>query len=195
MLTTTYSFVVFSSELLNARRLLQKLEHRPYKAAHHGPAAAQGIDLAWLDAVFNDIVQIDKYCHARKVEIYVIPLLRRALVEPHALLDRLDALSAETVRLLRAACEQAQRLLDGAQADAAALVSAIDRYCATMLERLQLEETELLPAAHLWLSADDWFRIAAQLLSDGKPQQAPAMPIPFGSIPCGQRQLPLYAVT
>jgi len=190
MLTTTYSFVVLSSEQQNARRLLRKLEHRLRKGAL---TESVEIDTAWLDAVFNDIMQIDKYCHERKVEQYVIPMLRRLSDDVHAILIKLDAISADTVRLLRSACEQAQRFLDGMRIDAAALVSTVAMYCTQMQERLMLEEAELLPAARLSLSSEEWFRIAAHLLSDGKPRHAPARSSAFSSFPCGQRQLMRYA--
>lgn len=193
MLTTTYTFVVFSSEQQNARRLLRKLEHRVRKGAVHEQAEQAGIDTDWLDTVFNEIMQIDKYCHERKVELFVIPLLRRMSAEAHGILVKLDAISAETVRLLRSACEQAQRFLDGVQIDAAGLASTIAMYCTQMHERLALEENELLPAARLHLTSEEWFRIAAQLLSDGKPHRVPARPGAFSSFPCGQRQLMRYA--
>lgn len=193
MLTTTYSFVVFSSEQQNARRLLRKLEHRLRKGALHEPVEQAEIDTTWLDTIFNEIMQVDKCCHERKVELYVIPMLRRLSAEAHSILVKLDAISADTVRLLRSACEQAQRILDGRRIDAAALVSTITMYCTQMQERLALEEAELLPAARVLLSPEEWFRIAAQLLSDGKPRRAPVKLSAFSSFPCGQRQLSRFA--
>lgn len=190
MLTTTYSLVVLSSEQQNARRLLRKLEHRLRRSAVTHQSA---IDTAWLDGVFNDIMHIDKYCHDRKVELYVIPMLRRLSADVHDILVRIDAISADMVRLLRSACEQAQRFLDGVQIDAAALTATITMYCAQMQQRLVLEEAELLPAARLALSPEEWFRIAAHLLSDGKPRPVPARSGAFSSFPCGQRQLLRYA--
>lgn len=190
MLTTTYSIVVLSSEQQKARRLLRRLEHRLRRRAvnEHGE-----IDATWLDTVFNDVMQADQYCHERKVELYVIPMLRRLSSKTYDLLARLDAISAGSVRLLRSACEQAQRVLNGMQIDAAALVSTLAMYCTQMLERLSLEESELLPAARLLLSPEEWFRIAAQLLSDGRTTRAVARPTAFSSFPCGQRQMMRYA--
>jgi len=193
MLTTTYSFVVFASEQQNARRLLRKLEHRLRKGAIHEHAEPVVVDAAWLDTTFNDIMQIDRCCHERKIALYVIPLLRRLPAEARNILVKLDAIGADTVRLLRSACEQAQRVFDGIQIDAAALISTITMYCTQMQERLALEETELLPAARVLLAPEEWFRIAAQLLADGKRGYAPASSSAFSSFPCGQRQLMRYA--
>lgn len=186
MLTTTYSLVVLSSEQQNARRILRKLEQRLRK----GAAGKQGaVDPVWLDMVFNEILHIDRYCHERKIELYVIPVLRRLSADADAVLAKLDSLSADSVRLLRYACEQAQRVFDGMKVDAAALISAIQLYCTQVLERLSLEEAELLPAARRLLSQEEWFRIAALLLSEARPARAPRRPHAFSSFPCGQRQL------
>ena len=97
MLTTTYSMVVLSSEQQNARRILGKLEQCLRKAAW---ACAEGVDRVWLERVLHALMKVDKYCHERTVELYVIPALRQAPADAGALLERLDALGSDAMRIL-----------------------------------------------------------------------------------------------
>lgn len=173
MLTTTYSMVVLSSEQQNTRRILGTLEQYLHNASW---LCADGIDRVWLERVLHKLMKVDKYCHQRKVELYVIPALRRMAADAAGLLERLEALCTEAMRLLLQVCGQMERAVAGGAADVIALVTAIELYCRQMLARLSLEEDELFPAARQLLSTETWFQIAASCLSDSTPRDAQARP-------------------
>jgi len=170
MLTTTYSMVVLSSEQQNTRRILGKLEQYLHNASW---LCADGVDRVWLERVLHKLMKVDKYCHQRKVELYVIPALRRMSSDAAGLLDRLDALCAEAMRILLHVCSQMERAVGGSCADVIALVTAIELYCRQVMARLSLEEDELFPAARELLSTEAWFQIAASCLSDATPRHSP----------------------
>ncbi|WP_420474605.1 hypothetical protein [Noviherbaspirillum sp. ST9] len=163
MLTTTYSMVVLSSEQQNTRRILGKLEQYLHNASW---LCADGVDRVWLERVLHKVMKVDKYCQQRKVELYVIPALRQAPSEVAGLLDRIDALCNDAMRILLHVCSQMERAVAGSCADVIALVNAIELYCRQMTARLSFEEDELFPAARQLLSTEAWFQIAASCLSD-----------------------------
>lgn len=181
MLTTTYSMVVLSSEQQNARRILEKLEQCLQNASF---MCADGLDRRWLERVLHKLMRVDRYCHQRKVELYVIPALRQASTDADGLLDRLDALGSDAMRILLYVCSQFERAANGIDVDVRTLVSTIELYCRHVLARLSLEEEELFPVARSRLSTEAWFQIAARCLSDTTVRAAHA----FG--PHKRRSLP-----
>ena len=169
MQTTGYSPVMLAGEQQSARRILDKLMQCLRSDAWQ---AHDGIDLDWLETAFNKLLMIDRYCHERKIERYVIPAIRRASTDADALLDRLETLSVEALRILRYAYDQIQRAADGGEIASEMLIAVMELYCLRMLERLALEEDELFPVASRILSNDDWFRIAARCLSESGVQRS-----------------------
>lgn len=167
MLTTNYSIIALSSEQQNARRILGQLRQCLHNAVWHD---AGSINLDWLENVFNKLMMIDRYCHERKIERYVIPAIRRVSTDSDVLLGQLDAMSDEAVRMLRYAYDQIQLLAEGDGVDLEMLIAAMDLYCEQMLERLTLEEQELFPVARRLLSDQEWFRLAAYCLSNARAQ-------------------------
>jgi hypothetical protein len=167
MLTTTYSMVVLSSEQQNARRILEKLEQYLQSAAW---MCAYGLDRVWLERVLHKLMRVDKYCQQRKVERYVIPALRQASADADGLLERLDAIGSDAMRILLYVCSQFECVATGSETgsdiDVGRLVTTIELYCRHVLARLSLEEDELFPAARHLLSTEAWFQIAARCLSD-----------------------------
>lgn len=163
MQTTSYSIVALTSEQQNARRILGKL----VQCLHNGAwKVHDGIDLDWLETAFNKLVMIDRYCHERKLERYVVPAIRNASTESDALLEKLDALSVEALRILRFSYDRIQQAIDGGDVDIEMLVASMELYCLRMLERLSLEEEELFPVASRLLSNAEWFRLAARCVAD-----------------------------
>ena len=64
MLTVTYSFVAISAEQDKARGILSRLQQYIQNAWQ----GLQNVDLAFLDAAFNRLLQYDDYCRNRKFE-------------------------------------------------------------------------------------------------------------------------------
>lgn len=162
MLTATYSLVVLSAEQDKTRRLLSRLQHyieTTWKGLH-------GVDLVFLSNAFDRLMQFDKYCRNRKLELYLIPVLREMSREAAILIAELDALNDKAVLLLRSIGEQMRGLFEAGGGASGQLCEHLRHCCAHFASRTEREEQELLPLARRLLSVEDWFSIAAQFLAD-----------------------------
>lgn len=165
MVATAYSITVLDGEQHNARRLLSAL-HGYLRQETRNDMELEDFD--WLQQAFDILVKADKYCRERKVELFVIPALRKASDEGDALLDRLDAHSLDRMRILGYLYNQLRRAASGAPVDFGTVAATMRLYCDQMLKRLLLEEQELLPLARRLLTEEEWFRVASQCLSHAK---------------------------
>ncbi len=190
MLTITYSIGVLSREQQNAWRILAALE----RSLHSGQwNDRRGVNLDWLERVFSRLMNMNRFCHERKVELYLEPTVHNVACGDNSMFERLDALNVISTRTLRLACQQAQRILNGHEAGAEALVSAIELYCDQLQERFALEERELLPTAYRLLSQEEWFRIAAHcMLGTGRGRKGRQTCF-YGISGTGLRERPGYA--
>lgn len=154
MLTSTYTLVALSVEQARARTALQTLLDRWRPAAWWGepPAAHQ------YEAACEALRQVSEVCQWRKLDKFVLPVLRRQGVDAGALLAELDALSRRAHAARMAAQSAAS---DG---DPGCL-AALEQCCELLLERLDREERELLPLARTVIPGDHWFTIANQMLA------------------------------
>lgn len=163
MLTATYSLIAISNEQNALRRLLHKARQGIRSACEN----LQQVDCSALKAVFDQLMQFDALCHARKVERYLIPAIRTVTRTADNLLAELDMLSAAGMQLLRSAGDiLSRRLPDGRQVMEAH--GSLDLYCRKMTIRLAKEEAALFPLAQQVFSVEDWFSIAEKFLSDDK---------------------------
>lgn len=163
MLTATYSFVALATEQDNARGMLARAQQFVQSAWH----SLQGMEA--LENAIAKLVQFDKYCRQRKLELHLMPLLRRIGGDMAVLLGELDALAERAgslLRSVRAAVADKRELPVSQLGD---LWHGLYQYCEAGRERLDREERELFPLARRTLSVEDWFRIAAQFLSDDTP--------------------------
>ncbi|HVK95083.1 MAG TPA: hypothetical protein VM571_10200 [Noviherbaspirillum sp.] len=162
MLTATYSLVVIAAEHDSARGMLRRL--RQYIQTTW--SGLNNIDFAFLENALGKLMQFDKYCRTRKIEVYLIPFLRKAGREVEGLVAELNALSAQGQSILRLIGEQLDGAFDLSRTKVNELCHAMEAYCNYWMARLEKEEEQLLPMARRLLSIDDWFAIAAQFLSD-----------------------------
>ncbi len=162
MLTATYSLVAISAEQKNARSILSTL--RQY--IHSCWKSLQDLDLVKIEAAFNKLTQFDQYCHARKVEMYVIPAVRGATREVDSLLAELESMSARGIDILRSVQDQLRQAFDQGIVKINELCNAMEVYCDNLFKRLAKEEEELLPMVGRLLTVDEWFPIAAKFLKD-----------------------------
>jgi hypothetical protein len=160
MLTSTYSFVAIAAEQENARSVLYRVQEYIQNAWQglHGTEA--------LETAFNKLVQFEKNFRKRKVEMYLIPAIRRATHEADALLEELDGLSASCTKLLRAVRLRLASGIGSNAVQASELWHSLMLCCEHLLARLRREELELLPLARRVFSMEEWFAIAAQFLAD-----------------------------
>lgn len=168
MLTSTYTLVALKIEQAGVRAGLT--EFRQYSRTHYQDAAS--ISLRELDEACASLHRLYRNSTWRKVEIFLIPALRKATRECDQLLAELGGL---TYRAYSAFDNFEARLRD-ASADPAVLSSqlcdVIDAFCDALLSRLEREENELLPVALAVIPGDTWFSIANQsLVHDERMQQ------------------------
>ena len=162
MLTATYSQVAIRAEQDKAHRLLSRLRQ-------HVANAWQGLrdfDLGFLENAFSRLLQFDDYCRMRKIELYLVPVLRRVSREADRLIAELDELSASCAGLLRAIGARLAGAFEAGGGAAHEICDSMERYCNNMQLRLRREDEELLPLARRLLSVEEWFAVAAQCLSD-----------------------------
>lgn len=185
MLTATYSLVAIAAEQDNARSRLDRLQ----QYIHSAWKSLQNIDFGFIENALNKLMQFDKYCRTRKIEMYLIPALRNASREADALVEELDALSSTATSILRSIGEQLTAAFFAGRIRFSEICQAMDLYCRKLAVRLEREDHELLPMARSHFSTEEWFSIAAQLLSDEttalgrrrKRRPASRAPIPFGN--------------
>jgi hemerythrin-like domain-containing protein len=162
MLTATYSIVTISTEQNKTRRILHRLQQH-IRNAWNG---LKNIDLASIEATFNHLTQFDKYCRNRKVELHLIPAIRRIGNEADHLLAELEALSASGMNILRSLREQLGRAFQGGVIRVNEVCNSMELYCNKLQNRLAKEEDELFPLARRVLSVEEWFAIAEKFLAD-----------------------------
>lgn len=162
MLTATYSLVAIAAEQDNARSMLSRFRHY-LQVAWKG---FQGMDFSFLENAFNKLLQFDTYCRNRKLELYVIPALRKVTREADVLIGELESLSSKGMNLIRFVREQLASAIEVTTTKATDVFAAIEHYCNCLFIRLEREERELIPLARRLLSIEDWFNIAAQFLSE-----------------------------
>lgn len=164
MLTATYSLVAIATEQDKARSLLQRLQQfieTSWKRLQH-------IDFGFFEAAHQKLLHFDHFLRRRKLEQSLIPMLRQAGREAHQLLAELDAQAEKAASALRIVAREAGARVEMNTGRIMRLSEAMHSYCAYAAARLQLEEQALLPLARRLLSVEDWFRLAAEFLSQGE---------------------------
>lgn len=154
MLTSTYMLVALSVEQARARADVKELLERWRPGAWWGEPPA----LRQYAQACEALCQVLDGCHWRKLDKFVLPALRRCGPAAQALLAELDDLSRGAAEA-RCAAETA-----AGEGDPGCL-TAIERCCLLLLERLEREERELMPLARGALSGEVWFAIANQMLA------------------------------
>lgn len=162
MLTATYSLVTISTEQSKTRRILHRLQQYIQGTWKN----LQAIDLACVESAFNSLTQFDKYFRTRKVEVYLIPAVRRATNKADSLLAELEELSAIGMGILRSVREQLRQAYDGAAIPIIDVCRSMDLYCTKLLTRMAKEEDELFPLVRKLFSVDEWFALAEKFLAE-----------------------------
>jgi hypothetical protein len=160
MLTTTYSLIALSVEQKNARGSLSALQQYIKSSAGN----LNDSDPVALESAVDKLSQFDQYCHERKVEVYVIPAIRKATREADSLLVELEQLNLMSVNILRSVRDGLRQACEQGAVKIEELCSSMERYCSNLYQRLVKEE-ELCKIAQRVISIDEWFAIAANFLS------------------------------
>lgn len=162
MLTATYSIVAISAEQKNARSILFRLQ----QYLHSCLEKFNGHDVGTVAAALDKLSQFDQYWHTRKMELYVIPAIRGATHEVDSLLEELESMSMRGMAILRSAQEKMRRAVEQGIDYVSEVYRSLEGYCENLSQRLAKEENELLPLVGRMLTSEQWFPIAAKLLSD-----------------------------
>ena len=174
MLTATYSIVAISTEQKNARSVLFKLQQYIRSCLKK----LQEVDVTTVESALNKLTQFDQYCHARKVEMYVIPAVRGTTREVDSLLSELESISERCIDILRSVQRQLRQAFDQGLVKLNELCNALEIYCDNLFKRLKKEEEELMPMVGRLLTVDEWFPIAAKFLSDdAENKKRPHLPL------------------
>lgn len=176
MLTATYTLVALSVEQASVRVSLQSLQKLVPSNFLNKLALTPGQVSYACDA----LQRLFHNCHWRKIDIFLIPAIRRATSQANSLLDELDALSDAAglaVADLMARVNAGPIRGEGAVRH---FCRAINEFCDAMLTRLEREEHELFSLARTVISGEDWFAVANQMLAHDayRQESRPARDVP-----------------
>jgi hypothetical protein len=161
MLTATYTLVALSVEQASIRASLQSLQKLLQTNLRHQAALGAG-QVAYACDKLQGLYQ---NCHWRKIDMFLIPAVRRATGQADALLAELDALSAAAGEAIAATAARVGTAALDTEAAVGQFCAAIEQFCTTMLARLDREESELFAIARSVISGEAWFSIANHMLA------------------------------
>jgi hemerythrin-like domain-containing protein len=159
MLTSTYTLVALSVEQTTVRAALQSLldELRALPDDFSTLAAGRAAQLC------TALRQAYDNCHWRKLDKFLLPVLRRSTTAAEGLLAELERLSAQAAAALGVA--EASVGTAGHPVPRDVFCGAIECCVAALRRRLEREEHELFPLARAAVGGDAWFAIANQMLA------------------------------
>lgn len=161
MLTATYTLVALSVEQASVRVSLQSLQKLlPTNFLNQSALTAGQVSYACdaLQRLFHN-------CHWRKIDIFLIPAIRRATSQANSLLDELDALSDVAGHAIAEVVARVNAGPIHSEGAVSQFCDAIDTFCDAMLARLDREEHELFSLARSMISGEEWFAVANQMLA------------------------------
>ncbi|NML59755.1 hypothetical protein HHL21_01345 [Massilia sp. RP-1-19] len=177
----------------------------PIKCLKHYALSAGQVSFACdaLQRLFHN-------CHWRKIDIFLIPAIRRATAQANSLLDELDALSDVAGQAIADVVARVNAGPIDGEGAVRQFCKAIDTFCDAMLTRLEREEHELFSLARTMISGEDWFAVANQMLAhdayrqESRPARDLAGPaavpadmmddVPAGAVWAAQRRQAAWAV-
>jgi hypothetical protein len=160
MLTATYSIVALKLEQSRARWTFSSIQQYILNSINNIKSAG-AID---FEGMLNRLAQFEQTCHQRKMEVFVIPALRRFTHEADALLDELESLSETSLALLCSLRNKLKQALRQGGAMVEEICASLEQCCKTLYRRLTREE-ELVQIAERALPSEAWFGIAADFMS------------------------------
>jgi hypothetical protein len=160
MLTATYSIVALKAEHKKARWTFSSIQQYIRKGICN-IRAARKID---FEQMLNQLAQFEKYYVERKIQVFLIPALRKLTREADSLLDEIETLSARSHALLKSLRERIQEGLHQGRVRIEEVCCSLELCCSNFYRRLAREE-ELVQIAERLIPSEAWFGIAANFLS------------------------------
>ena len=170
MLTATYSIVTLKLEQKKARWNFSALQHYIFNNIKILKSNSR-ID---FESMLSRLSQFEQYCHQRKMEIFVIPALRKFTHEADSLLEELESLQSVSLNMLCALREKLQDALRQGVLKIEEVCTSLEQCCSNLYKKL-IKEEELVQIAERAIPQDEWFGIAASFLShDAKTAKLPS---------------------
>lgn len=160
MLTVTYSIVALKVEHKKARWTFSSIQ----QYIMNGIRNIKGASKTDFEHMLNRLSQFEKYYRERKIQIFLIPALRKLTHEADPLLDEMESLSAHSHSLLKSLRERIQEGLRQGRVLVEEVCSSLELCCSNFYRRLAREE-ELVQVAERLIPSEAWFGIAANFLS------------------------------
>jgi hypothetical protein len=160
MLTVTYSIVALKVEHKKTRWTLSSIQKYIMSCIRNIKGASK-ID---VENMLQRLSQFEQYYHERKIQVVLIPALRKLTHETDPLLDEIESLSAHSSSLLRSIGERIQEGLRQGRLLLEEVCSSLELCCSNFYRRLAREE-ELVQVAERLIPCEAWFGIAANFLS------------------------------
>lgn len=168
MLTATYTLATLLVEQNKTRLGLFALQ----KCIEHNTSYPQTFGASTLETVLDSLDWFHAHCRQRKVEIELVPAIRKSTKEADALLAELESLSLTGSSVLESIRNQWKPAIQQQIGKTQELYDAMKIYCDILLKKLEKEEQELFPMAARVISVDEWFTIADKLLHGNNSRDA-----------------------
>lgn len=169
MLTATYSIIALKVEQNRARWTLSSLRQTILNCLRN-LRQTRSVD---ADTLLTRLSQFEQHCRQRKMELFVIPALRRFTREADALLDEIEALGKASLALLRGLRDKLHLAIATGVTAADDIAASLEQ-CWAHVDRWLAREEELVPIAERVIPGDAWFGIAASFLSQDAHARRPA---------------------
>jgi hemerythrin-like domain-containing protein len=161
MLTETYTLVALSVEQTNVRVGLQSLQ----KLLQTNFSQRSALTATQVEYACDALKNLYQSCHWRKLDKFLVPVVRRATRCADQMLIELDRLTQDAAEAMAAALDCAAEGALDTEARVSRFCVAVDDFCTALLTRLEREEQELFSVARDVISGEAWFAIANQLLA------------------------------
>ncbi|MES2295412.1 MAG: hypothetical protein V4582_00140 [Pseudomonadota bacterium] len=160
MLTATYTLVALSVEQASVRVRLQAFQNYLQSNLLYQSELSRG----QVEYACDALQRLYDTCHWRKIEMFLIPAIRRATHEADRLLFELDALNLSASAMLASLSDCVFHTPVDGEARVRHFCQTIEAFCATLLQRLDMEEQKLFPVARAAISGEAWFAVANHML-------------------------------
>lgn len=188
MLTATYTLATLLVEQNKTRLGLFALQ----KCIENNANYPQSRGVNSLESVLDALDWFQAKCCQRKVEIELVPAIRKSTKEADALLAELESLNSMGLSVLESIRNQWRPAIEKQIGITQDMYDAMKIYCDTLFKKLEKEEQELFPMAARVISVDEWFVIADKLLHENNSRiEAGSRGITLG--PTSTKQVPAYS--